>query len=153
MSADGEVFFGDVELDDTLSAGPYRVEAEEIVEFARRYDPRPYHLDEEAGRQSIFGGLVASGILTIAIWNRLRFEAEAGLAQLAGLGVDKIRYHNPVRPGDVLRLEATCTAARPSASKPDRGILTYAHTILNQDGGTVMTLEVRLLVAESGTGR
>ncbi len=97
--------------------------------------------------------LVASGIHTIAIWNRLRFEAEAGLAQLAGLGVDKIRYHTPVRPGDAPRLEATCTGARPSASKPGRGILTYAHTVLNQDGEVAMTLEVRLLVATAGGAR
>lgn len=150
MSADAAIFFDDVVLGDTLSAGPYRVEAEEIVAFASRYDPRPYHLEEEAGRQSIFGGLVASGIHTIAIWNRLRFEAEMGLAQLAGLGVDKIRYHTPVRPGDTLRLEATCSEARPSASKPDRGVLTYAHAVLNQDGEVAMTLEVRLLVAKTG---
>ena len=105
-----------------------------------------------ADAEVFFGGHVASGIHTVAICNRFGFEAERGLAQLAGLGVDNIRYHTPVRPGDALRLKAARSAARPSASKPERGILTYAHTVLNQDGEVAMTLDVRLPVAKTGGG-
>ena len=145
--------FEDVQVGDTLTAGDYAVDVAEIIAFAERYDPRPFHLDQEAGEASVFGGLVASGILTIAIWNRLRFEAEAGLAMLAGLGLDEVRYHSPVRPGDRLSLLAELTNKRYSETKPDRGIMRFRHRILNQAGETVMTCAVTLLVTTRAGAR
>ena len=81
-------YFQDFAVGDTVEAGGYRMTSEEMVEFARRYDPEPFHVDEAAARDSVFGGLVASGIHTIAVWNRLRKDAEDGLVMLAGLGLD-----------------------------------------------------------------
>ncbi len=144
--------FDDIELGTAMAAGGYEVRADEIVAFAERYDPRPYHLDEEAARDSLFGGLVASGIHTIGMWNRLRFEAEAGLAQLAGLGLDALRFHHPVRPGDRLSLRAECVEKRRSKAKPDCGIVRFRHTLSNQADEPVMTCEVTLMVAARGGG-
>ena len=95
-------YFEDFTVGEGFEAGGYRMTGEEIVEFARRYDPVSFHTDEAAGRHSVFGGLVASGIHTIAVWNRLRKDAEDGLVMLVGLGLDELRYPHPVRPGDVL---------------------------------------------------
>ncbi|MDP6706832.1 MAG: MaoC/PaaZ C-terminal domain-containing protein [Alphaproteobacteria bacterium] len=140
-------YFEDLAVGDRLAAGPYRVAREEMLAFAQSYDPRPVHLDDAAGAASDFGGLVASGIYTLAVWNRLRFEAEAGLSQIAGLGLEEVRYSAPVRAGDRLDLAAECTAKRPSASRADRGIMAFQHRLLNQHGQLAMTAVVNLLVS------
>ena len=145
-------YFEELETGSTIEAAGYRVSAEEIVAFAERYDPRPFHLDERAGKRSVFGGLVASGIHTIAIWNRLRLDAEAGLAMLAGLGLDELRYLRPVRPGDRLSLRAECVEKRYSQNDPDRGIMRFRHQLVNQSGEEVMTCILTLLVAARGPG-
>ena len=147
MGADHRRGFDDVAVGDVFEAGPREAPGAEIVGFAERYDPRPYHVSELAGRESMFGGLVASGIHTLAMWNGLRFEAEAGLDQIAGLGLDEVRYHQPVRPGDRLSLRAECIAREPSKSKPDRGVLNFRHELSNQDGELVMSLMALMLAA------
>ncbi len=116
-------------------------------QYAKRYDPRPYHVSDLAGRESHFGGLVASGTHTLSLWNELRFEAEAGLDELAGVGLDEVRYPRPVRPGDRLSLRAECIAKQLSQSKPDRGTLTFRHEISNQNGELVLSLLVQTIVA------
>jgi len=141
------VYFDDIEVGDVLRSGDYAVTRDEIVEFAGRYDPRPFHLDEAAGEGSLFGGLVASGIHTIAVWNRLRLDAEGGLEMLAGLGFDELRYAVPVRPGDRLSLTATCIEKTASTSKVDRGVMRFHQSLRNQADEEVMTLVVTLLVA------
>ncbi len=92
------VTFDDIEVGDVLRSGGYPVTRDEIVEFAGRYDPRPFHLDEAAGEGSVFGGLVASGIHTIAVWNRLRLDAEGGLVEQARPWRDALSPVAP-RPG------------------------------------------------------
>ncbi len=145
-------YFDDIEVGEVLKSGPYAMSRAEIVEFAGRYDPRPFHLDEAAGGRSVFGGLVASGIHTIAVWNRLRLDAEGGLEMLAGLGFDELRYAVPVRPGDRLSLTATCIEKEASSTKPDRGVMRFHQSLRNQDGEEVMTLVVTLLVARRPAG-
>lgn len=140
-------YFDDVALGQRFEAGDYLMTREEIVEFASRFDARPFHVDEKVAEASIFGGLVASGIHTFAAWNNLRLRSERGLRMLAGLGVDKLRYAAPVRPGDRLSLVGECIEKTPSESKPDRGVMRFRHDLVNQHGETVMTLELSLLVA------
>ncbi|MDP6565348.1 MAG: MaoC/PaaZ C-terminal domain-containing protein [Alphaproteobacteria bacterium] len=141
------IYYNDLKVGDALAADGLEVTVDEIVRFGRRYDPRPYHVDEEAATASIFGGLVASGAQTLAFWNYLRFKAEEGLAQLATLSLDNIHYLAPVRPGDHLRLEAELTSARRSMRKPDRGIMTFRHNLYNQANTPVINLDACLLVA------
>ncbi|MDP6343695.1 MAG: MaoC family dehydratase [Alphaproteobacteria bacterium] len=140
-------FFDDLEVGDRLAADGYLMTEAEIVEFGGKFDPRPIHTDPTAARQSLFGGLIASGIHTLAAWNRLRFQAEDGLAMLAGLGLDEVRYAAPVRPGDRLSLRAECIEKTPSASKPDRGIMRFRHVLTNQRGEETMSLASIMMVA------
>lgn len=113
---------------------------EEIIDFASKYDPQPWHLDDEAAAANpVFGRLSASGWHTTVVMSLLldRFWKSTQVRGLAGGGVDGVRWMAPVFVGDVLTGEAVVTVARQSASKPDRGILTQHITMRNQDGHQV----------------
>ena len=122
-----------------LETGGLSVSAEEIVEFARKYDPQPFHTDAAKAKQTIFGGLIASGWQTACLCMRMicdRFMLEA--ASLGSPGVDELRWVKPVRPGDTLRLKSTVTESRASASRPDMGMVRLRSEVYNQHGELVM---------------
>ncbi len=123
----------------------YKVTAEEIKEFAERYDPQPFHLDEAAGESSFFKGLAASGWLTAAIVMRLRVESIRIAGGMIGAGVEEIRWMQPVRPGDVLRTEAEILNVRPSSSRPTYGVVRSRTTVFNQRDEMVMRSVVNFL--------
>ncbi len=132
---------------ESFEHGAYVVEAEEIMVFARQYDPQPFHLDLKAAAASVFGGLTASGFHTVAMQGALMHSSpEAGAAILAGLGWDEVRFSNPVRVGDTLAVRSTCVETRPSESKPDRGIVRNKVELLNQDGQVVLSSVHNLLM-------
>jgi len=107
-------YFEDLSEGDTASAGSRTVTAEEIVAFAERYDPQPFHVDEEAAAQSPFGGLVASGWHTAALTMRLLVDGVLSeTASQGALGVDELRWHRPVRPGDELAVETEIAEKKP----------------------------------------
>jgi acyl dehydratase len=113
----------------------------EILDFARRYDPQPFHLDAVAARQSPYGGLIASGLHTLTLTFKLFLETGAlAASSLGSPGLDEIRWRLPVRPGDTLQVVVEVVAARPSASKPDRGIATLRYEMRNQHGEVVLTM-------------
>lgn len=113
----------------------------EILDFARRYDPQPFHLDAVAARQSPYGGLIASGLHTLTLTFKLFLDTGALTASSLGSpGLDEIRWRLPVRPGDTLQVVVEVVAARPSASKPDRGIATLRYEMRNQHGEVVLTM-------------
>ncbi len=145
--ADNEIFYDDLKVGDSLSAGPMDVTKTQIIRYSRRYDPRPYHVDPEAAKLSIFGGLVAPGGQILSYWNKLRFDAEDGLAQLATLSLNNVHFTAPVRPNDQLKLQATLRHARRSLGKPDRGLMTFNHIMFNQADTPVVEVDVVLLVA------
>jgi acyl dehydratase len=129
------------------SSTSYIVDAQEIVEFASRFDPQPFHLDAEAAKQTIFGGLVASGWMTTAVTMRLLVGSDIDVAGgLIGLGVDELRWPKAVRPGDELRLESEVIEAAPSRSRPDRGTIRIRTLTINQSGETVQSMIATLLV-------
>ena len=114
---------------------------DEIVTFARQYDPQTFHIDEDAARHSVFGGLIASGWQTIGIMMRLMWDTFlSDTASLGSPGCDEIRWLAPVRPGDALRAGFTITDVVPSRSKPDRGIVRTFTEVLNQRDEVVMTV-------------
>jgi acyl dehydratase len=122
--------------------GSMLVTEEEIIEFARRYDPQIFHTDPVAARKSAYGGLVASGWHTAAMAMRLIVEHYLSRAASAGSpGVDELRWLKPVRPGDILSLRVTVLETRRSESKPDRGIVRSLVEVLNQDGVVVMSFK------------
>ena len=132
-------------LDDYTEGARYRfgeesVDAEEIMEFARRYDPQSIHTDPAAAADGPFGGLIASGWQTAALMMRLFADNYlTSVASLASPGIDELRWVRPLRPGDRLTLICETTGVRASRSKPDRGVVTTDATLVNQDGEPVLT--------------
>lgn len=119
----------------------------QIVDFALSFDPQPFHRDAEAAKETIFGGLIASGFQTMALTFRLFVETRALAAcSLGSPGVDELRWLRPVRPGDTLRATVEVVEQRPSTSKPDRGIVRLHWTTQNQRGEPVLTLTSMQLV-------
>lgn len=135
-------YFEDFAVGDTLELGSVTVSEDEIIEFARAYDPQPFHIDPNAAAHSIFGGLIASGWHTCALTMRLMVDGLLSkAASLGSPGVDQIRWQRPVRPGDTLTARATVLEVRPSQSKPDRGSMRIRTEVTNQEGETVMWME------------
>lgn len=134
--------------------GAIEVSEAEIVDFARRFDPQPMHVDPEAAAQGRFGGLIASGWHTAGLMMRLFVENFLpGQASLASPGIDELRWTHPVRPGDVLRLRVTVLEATRSRSRPDRGMLRSSIEVLNQNGEIVMSLKPMNLLRCRPLGR
>lgn len=133
-----ELFYEELELGKQYPCGKKTITLEEIKEFAAKYDPQPFHLDEEAAKSSAFGGLVASGWQTAAITMGLRVRGELQLAGgWIGLGVDTLVWPNPVKPGDELTAFTEVLEARPSKSKPQLGVIKVRTTTVNQRGEKV----------------
>jgi acyl dehydratase len=137
-----ERYFEDYPPGAVFTAGTIAVDAAEIIEFARRYDPQPMHTDPEAAARGQFGGLIASGWHTGAMMMRLfadNFLSPASSA--ASPGLDELRWLQPVRPGDVLSLRVTVLEARPSRSRPDQGVVRSLVEVVNQRGEVAMSLK------------
>jgi acyl dehydratase len=134
-------------------SGRVRVEKDEIIAFARKFDPQPFHLDEEAARKSIFGRLVASGwhtaALTMSLVARGEYRAVGGTI---GLGFDDLRWPIPVVPGDELRIETEVLEMRPSKSRPERGLMKMRTRTLNQNGEVVQELIANAMVPRRPVG-
>ena len=115
--------------------GGYEVTVAEIKDFARRYDPQPFHLDEEAGRDSMMGALCASGWHVCAMMNRLMVDAYVNRsASMGSFGLSEVRWTRPVLPGDRLRLRWTVTDKRVSARRPEMGIVSMHFELTDQRG-------------------
>jgi acyl dehydratase len=134
-------YFEDFHVGDVFDLGRTQVTAEEIIAFARQFDPQPFHLDPEQARDSIFGGLVASGWHTAALFMRLLVD---GLLHetisMGSPGVDEIRWLRPLRPGDVLRAHFTVLECTPSKSRTNMGIVRSRSELFNQRDEVVMTV-------------
>ncbi|MEZ4331293.1 MAG: MaoC/PaaZ C-terminal domain-containing protein [Myxococcota bacterium] len=133
----------------TFEGERYAVPREEMLAFARKWDPRPIHLDDEAGRAAGFGSAIASGAYTTAIFTRLTLaarEADGGHAVIAGLGAT-MALPKPVHAGDVLAFRAEVVEARPSRSRPEAGVVSMRSTLVNQDGEVVYETTTATLVA------
>lgn len=144
----GDRFLEDYQPGVTETHGPVTVTEEEIVEFARRFDPQPFHVDPVAAKRSLYGGIIASGWHTASLMMRLFADHVLSPASSLGSpGIDELRWPHPVRGGDRLWLHATVLDKRLSRSKPDRGITRTAVSMTNQDGRTVLSLVAVGLVA------
>jgi acyl dehydratase len=125
-----------------LQFGAASVEQAEVVEFARRYDPQPFHIDADAAAQGAYGGLIASGWHTGSLMMRLLVEHYLSpVASLGSPGLDELRWLAPVRPGDTLCVRVTILEARRSQSKPDRGLVRALMEVLNQRREVVMSMK------------
>lgn len=135
-------YFEDLEVGTSASFGRYAVTREEVVAFAEKYDPQPFHLSDEAAAQTHFGRLSASGWHTCAMTMAMLVENLKNVKQ-AGLGspgLDELKWLRPVYPGDTLRCESELLEKRVSASRPEMGIFKSRLTVFNQDDVAVLTM-------------
>ena len=143
----GRRYLEDIEVGIPREFGEHVLTESEIVEFAARWDPQPFHLDREAAAASVFGELVACAAHLFAIASRLVCDDERPTALLAGLGGSGMQLRSPGRVGDVLHLRMTYLDARPSASRPHAGVVTQRLELLDAAGRVVMLQEGSILVA------
>jgi acyl dehydratase len=138
--------FADFHPGQVIEAGPYVLSEAELVQFAKAYDPQWFHTDAEAAADSAFGGLIASGWHTCAIAMRLVVDAALqGSESFASPGLEQVRWPNPVRPGDALRLVADVTEVRRSEKRPTLGILRWHWRLFNQREQMVLEVDVTSL--------
>ncbi len=142
-----ERYLEDFAVGQTFDSGRLVVEEARIKTFAAEFDPQPFHLDAEAARQSLFGGLAASGWHTAALTMRLLVESDIKpVGGIIGAGFDELRWPRPVRPGDELRVESEVLEVRPSKSRPEQGMIKVRTTTLNQKGEAVQIFVGNLVV-------
>jgi acyl dehydratase len=135
-------YYEDLAATTSDNIGSRSITSEEIIRFAREYDPQPFHVDPEAAKRSPYGGLIASGWMTCAVVMRMMCDSYLlESASLGSPGIDNVKWLKPVRPGDTITVVRKTLEARKSASKPDRGIIRSLWEVTNQDGNTVMTME------------
>ena len=139
-------YFEDVKAGDRFESAIYHVSEEQVISFAREFDPQPFHLDKAVARQTMFESLIASGWHTAAITMRLFVQTLNFAEGAIGLGVDELRWPNAVRPGDVLQVETEIVDLRVSRSKPTHGIVRLRNVTTNQRGEIVQTMAASALV-------
>ena len=141
--SEGLVYFEDLEVGQTASFGRYEVTREEVLAFASSYDPQPFHLSDEAAAKTHFGRISASGWHTCAMTMRMLVDniTERRQAGLGSPGLDELRWHRPVYPGDVLRVESEILSKRQSQSRPEMGSFQSAVRVFNQDNVMVMSMK------------
>ena len=135
-------YFEDFEIGKCIDVGTRSVSEEEIIDFARQFDPQPFHVDHDAASKSIYGGIIASGWHTCGLIMRLMVDGFLrDSSSMGSPGVDQIRWLKPVRGGDTLSVTTTVLDIQPSTSKPDRGIVVTRWEAKNQHGEVVATIQ------------
>lgn len=145
-SEDGRVYFEDIEVGAEQTSGWFEVERDEVIEMASRWDPYPFHLRDDAAKESVFGALAACAPHIFAISARLAHDLPGPLALLAGLGGDGLDLHAPVFAGSRVRLVRRFTEARPSKSRPNAGIVSIADRLETPSGEVVFRTAGSMLV-------
>ena len=139
-----ELYFEDLEAGQVVDLGTIAVTEKDILGFARQWDPQPFHVDPEAAKDSVFGGLIASGWHTGAMWMRLYVDSLLdGAASMGSPGIEELRWLAPVRPGDTLTGSLTVLETTPSERRPDRGTVRIRGEMTNHDGVVVMSMTSR----------
>ena len=141
-----ERYFDDLKVGDHFKSEPLEVTERQVVEFAHKFDPQMFHLTRKSAERTVFKGLIASGWHTAAMTMRLFVQTLNFTEGAIGLGVDELRWPNPVRPGDSLRVETEILELRPSRSKPDYGIIRLLNATTNQRGEIVQTMTASAMV-------
>jgi acyl dehydratase len=146
-------YFEDFKPGEVIELGSWTIAKEEIIAFARQFDPQVFHVDEDAARQTMFGGLIASGWHTGSLVMRLFYDGVIkDAASLGSPGIDEMRWIKPVRPGDSLAGRLTVTECIPSRSKPDRGIIRTLLELRNQHGDLVVSIKGMNLIGRRPPG-
>ncbi len=139
MSKEDTIYYEDVVPGQKRRIGSYRVTKEEVIEYSRKWNPLPFHTDEEAAKRTIYGGITAPGIFILAVRTMLLDRLPMMDSMMGTVVWDDLRFHKPARPGDDLSVEIEWLEKRVSKSKPDRGIVKMRVRVLNQRDEEVMT--------------
>jgi acyl dehydratase len=143
-------YFEDLVEGEESASAPRKVLTEELIEFARQYDPQYFHADPQAASRSIFGEVIASGIYTMAVWRQLDHQIAHDIAWICGVAWDEVRFPTALRGGDEVRARAKCISKRISRTRPERGVVVYKYVLLNQRDETVFTCLSTNLVERRG---
>jgi acyl dehydratase len=145
------IYFEDLEVGAETYFGSYEVTREEVLEFAQKYDPQPFHLSDDEAAKTHFGRIAASGWHTAAMTMAViaRHVVEHRQAGLGSPGIDELRWRKPVYPGDTLHVRGQIIEKTPSRSRPDMGSFRTAMTVTNQDDVPVMTFTSIVLIRRS----
>jgi acyl dehydratase len=147
-----QLYFEDYVPGSVYTFGSIPVIESEVLEFAKKFDPQPMHVDPEAAARGLFSGLIASGWHTAGLMMRLYADHFLSFpASIVSPGIDELRWIQPVRPGDVLSIRVTVLDAKLSQSKPDRGVVRTLVEVLNQNGVVVMSLKPMNLMRRKPT--
>ena len=140
-------YFDDLKDGEHLDCQPVVMTREAIIDFGKKFDPQIFHIDENAARESLFRGLIASSLHTISACTKVVVEAQGNVAILSGVGMHASKMFNPVRPGDVLSVRAWWTELQRSRNKPDRGFASIKCQVTNQRKEPVSEYGYRYLIA------
>lgn len=140
-------YWDDLAEDEPLECRPVVLGREDIIGFARTYDPQLFHIDEEFAAASRFKGIIASSLHTLSATTRVIVDAQTDVQILIGLGILEVSLPNAVRPDDILTVDARWTGLRRSASKPEQGVATVHFTVRNQRGETVLESGYKYMIA------
>jgi len=146
-------YFEDIADGEQLNCQTIIITREDIITFAKNFDPQPFHTDENAAEESIFGGLIASSLHILSACTRVIVEAQGDVAILSGVGMDKAKMFTPVRPGDTLSVKAWWADLKRSRSKPDHGFAAIQCKVTNQNGDPVIEYGYRYLLACKNLGQ
>ena len=146
-------YWEDFKPGESFPMGERVMDRDEMMAFARQFDPQPFHIDEEAAKHSMYGGLIASGWHSVALVMRMMCDSYLNQsASLGSPGVDNVRWLKPVRPGDTIRARRTVLESRASQSRPEMGLVKTRWEVFNQDDELVMTLEGYGMFRRRGAG-
>lgn len=135
-------YWEDFKVGEVEQIGGKKVERDEVIAFAKQFDPQLFHVDETAAKASMYGGLIASGWHTCAMVMRMMCDAYMlQSASVGSPGIDKLKWLKPVRPGDTLRAQRTTLESRTSKSRPEIGIVSNLWEVFNQEGEMVMSMQ------------
>lgn len=148
------ICFEDLQVGDFRQSRSRTVTRDEIVEFARQYDPQWFHSDPEAAKDSVFGEVVASGIHVLAMWRQLDHEINSDIDYVCGIGWDEMRLHRAIRSGDVIHVTSRIVELIPSKSRKDRGTALTRYAVVLEDGTEAVTFtSINLVYTREGRRR
>jgi acyl dehydratase len=142
-------YFEDLAEGEEYVSATRTIDATECIEFAKRYDPQYFHANPAEAQRSVFGGVVASGIYTMAVWRQLDHSMAHDIAWICGVAWDDVRFPVALRPGDMISARGKCLSKRPSRSHPERGVVVFEYALINQRNEVVFTCRSTNLVERS----
>lgn len=139
-------YWEDLELGEKTRSAERLVEASAMVEFANKYDPQYFHTNTEMAKDTLFGGLIGSGIYTAALWRMMDHEVNGEVAWVCGVAWDNVKWRRPVRAGDRIHATSECVMKRESGKRQDVGVVTMHHEVVRSDGEVLLAFDSTNLV-------